>query len=365
MKVTVTNKNLLQRLPQYLQEVEGRDVSGLFRCVLPAHNDSTASMSLCDSGIRVKCFSCTNDVNPHYSTFSLFDIIRLKADITNFDDIRFIAAHFTMGAKLPSHLVDVVSAMDIEPEQQASVSTTPKLKRTKRKVDTPEKLEKRKRYILECQQRLQLPAYIEVRGISLRTLEKLGAGYDPAFQIFDHQSGYTCKHPAIIFPMSNGSYCARLLADVASEYKTRCRGPKGVINKQALRSERPIFIVEGPMDVASLIEVGAEAVSTAAVNAHKYLIEAIQNTNPHGTYVISFDYDESEGVREIVEQNAQKLAEQLRAIGATVYIEQVSSSYNDANDFLRADRAGLEIRVKEMIAKYQQNNHKGVTQTNG
>ncbi|MCL2606431.1 MAG: toprim domain-containing protein [Coriobacteriia bacterium] len=347
----VTQNDLAQLLPKYLVEVEGRNVAGNFRCVLPNHNDANPSMSLTSSGKRVKCFVCQNTAHPNYSTWSIFDILRAKTGVTNFNDLMHIAAYFTMGATLSPHLTSAVEAMEFKSDT-AKPTTTKKTVRRKQ-TDTPAKLEKRKKYIKKCQKRPCYHPYLISRGISEETYDKIGAGYDPSFAIYDSTVGYKLKYPTIIFPMSNDSYCARLLANVDSHLKTRCEGAKGVINEQALHSSDPIFIVEGPFDLMSLVEVGASAVSTASVNAHALLVEAIAKINPRGTYIISFDYDPSADTQNIIVQNASNLAQQLTALGATVYIDQVSQYYKDANDYLVADRTGFTTRVQQMTEQYR------------
>ena len=347
----ITTTELRNQLKHYLQTVEGRDTAGLFRCVLPGHDDTNPSMSLCNSGIRVKCFTCSNASSTGFTTFDLLDILRLKTGIQNFDDLCYIAAHLTMDTKLPAHLENTVASLEIKPAKVDGrvAQSSP----SQRQQVSPETIAKRKGYIEFCQQQFIYPLYLKNRGISERTCRKLGIGCDPHGFIWDKKTQRMLRFPLIVFAMSNGSYCTRVIGEAPKHLKTRCRGPKSVINEQALLTGEPVFIVEGPFDLASLEEVGAHAISAAATNVFDPIVEAVSRLNPNGTYIISFDYDLNDDTRSRVTANMHILKDRLEAVGAKAYIERVGTVYNDPNEFLCSDRVGFEKRVKEMIKKYK------------
>jgi len=347
-------KTLAAQLPIYLQAVEGRDVSGSFRCVLPSHTDNNPSMSLWDNGTRVRCFGgCTNSAG--YPTFNIYDLIYSRTGINNFYDQMHIAKHLTMGADLPEHLISTVTALNINSAQvlPRQVQTKAKKRGKQHDYNSPEAIAKRKQYIADCQKHFDYHPYFATRGISPQTLAGLQVGYDSGYNIFDSEKKFMRSFPAAIFPMSNGSYSARMLGNVGSRFKSHGKGHKGVINEQALHSSDPIFIVEGPFDVASILEVESEAISTASTNAHTFLIKAVAKINPRATFIISFDCDPNTDTQSRILKNAHVLARQLKELGATVSIDPISTNHNDANDFLVADRAGFEARIQQMIAQYR------------
>jgi len=190
-------------------------------------------------------------------------------------------------------------------------------------------------YYKECAARMssgQGLEYMTSRGISKKTIERFGIGYDNNYNNYNQGR--------VIIPLSNICYVARAV-DKAEKKILFPRGGKiELFNSIALSKEEPVFIVEGAIDALSIAEAGSEAVAFNGSGENK-LINYIKENKPHCPLIILPDNDkEDKNGRKTGDEKAQKLYNELVEIeGVQVYIAAgIFKEYKDANAYLMADK---------------------------
>ena len=187
---------------------------------------------------------------------------------------------------------------------------------------------------METQEGQPAVEYLKSRGVLIPALH-YGAGYDS-------------KTKRIIIPSSDSFYIAR---SIDPQEEKRYLNPKGaraaIFNEQALYAQevREVFITEGTFDALSVIEVGAQAIGLNSASNARALIEKLEQTGTHATFIIALDNDNggSKATR-IIQEGLTRL--QIPFITA-----DICNGCKDQNEALQADYTAFYDVVQDTIAE--------------
>ena len=180
-------------------------------------------------------------------------------------------------------------------------------------------------------------SYLQARGISKSTAERLRFGYDPG-------------EKAVVIPVSKGKewyYIKRFTEERRDSngdlvrYQIPAGAKIGLFNAAALQQEEPVFITEGAINAASIIEAGGQAVAiNSAANAGGFAASIPLDIKCR-KFVICMDNDEAG------EKASETLMGHLEDCDCKAVNFPVPAPYNDANEALCGDRAAFEAYVLE------------------
>ena len=195
------------------------------------------------------------------------------------------------------------------------------------------------------------------RGLSLETLQRFRFGFDPAWK---HPKAPKMKEsPRLIIPTGRGSYLARYAGEgdfinYRGEVENKSKvGNIHIFNLSgALKAGKPIFIVEGEIDAASIVEVGGSALalgSIAYVNRFFTELDAYTAANgkPEQPFIIALDNEKDPEKQARVDKAAKDVAEGLSKRGFTSYRRNPCEGFKDANEALQKDRESLRAAVEK------------------
>ena len=308
----------------YLQD-RGIDTSKPFTCLNPDHPDKHPSMSYDRQRFRCKCFSCG-------ATYDIFDLIRQDYGLTEDADV-FNKAYELYGLK-----IDGKQPERKDEPRPANYST----------------------YYKQTQKALADPAaqaYLRQRGISQKTAEQYGLGYDAQYSTFDEDEENKRSRSTwrtLIIPTSAASYIVRNIdtpKEPAKKNRYRKKGASLLFNSRALyASGKPAFVVEGELDALSIIEAGGQAVALGSTANCNQLLERLKKDKPARTLILALDAD-PEG-----RKAEDALAEGLEALQVSFYRYNPYGGAKDANEALTQDRDGFiaEIRAAEQAQEAEQ-----------
>lgn len=186
-------------------------------------------------------------------------------------------------------------------------------------------------------------SYLQARGLSRDTIDNLHFGYDKEQQ-------------AVVIPYTkSGSY---YYVERYTEPKYDNTGkeiryhiPKGaaagVFNEAALEQGKPVFICEGAIDAASIVEVGGQAVAiNSTANAGGFVRYLKDRGSKCRQFIICMDTDEAgTGARDTLLSGLQELEYEAVAFA-------VPAGYKDANEALQGNRQGLERAVESAVKDF-------------
>ena len=176
-------------------------------------------------------------------------------------------------------------------------------------------------YVKECAKHIKETNYLQSRGISYDTAEKMGIGFDKKAFSFG----------GIVFPTGN-SYAMRNIDHTSKNRYLKQKGESDLFNKVALsESDKPVYIVEGYMDALSIIEAGGEAVALGGTGFSK-LISIVKKHEPKRLLIVSMDDDDAGKTAQI------KLLNELRCLNIPCVGFQPYNGSKDANEALQHDR---------------------------
>lgn len=211
-------------------------------------------------------------------------------------------------------------------------------------------------YYKQCRERLKDPAaesYLQVRGISIETAARHYIGYDPQADPANAPGAMGDEnrpHPAprIIIPTSNTHYVGRSIdgATPKAFQKLNVKGGRpGIFNGKALYEKwaQKLYVVEGAFDALSILEAGAGAIALNSKNNAQLLIDQLQKRPPENTlgFIVCPDNDPDPKTNADTQATAQKLCDDLRALGYYSIVYNVAGDYHDANDALTGDRSAF------------------------
>lgn len=210
-------------------------------------------------------------------------------------------------------------------------------------------------YLKECRRRLDDPeavAYLQRRGISLKTARTCGLGYDPAADPAG-RPGKSCGSwrqnaaKRIIIASCPAHYIGRRIDGIEKFEKLAAKGSrKDIFNRAALKNDalREIFVCEGPFDALAVMEAGPQAVALFGVDKNRFLQE-VREIRPAAVLVLCLDNDAAGAGA------AADLEKGLDAMGAAWIRADISGAHKDPSEALEADRAEFESRVLEAVEK--------------
>ena len=211
-------------------------------------------------------------------------------------------------------------------------------------------------YYRQCRERINDPAavsYLQARGISTRTAADCYLGYDPQADPAGAPGAMGDEHrphpaPRIIIPTSNTHYVGRSIDGATPKgfQKLNVKGGRpGIFNGRELyrKGTTTIFVVEGAFDAMSIIEAGAGAIALNSKNNANLLLDQLRKrpTETAQKFVICPDNDPDPKTNANTQATAQKLCDDLRAMGYYSIVYNVAGDYHDANDALTGDRSAF------------------------
>ena len=181
-------------------------------------------------------------------------------------------------------------------------------------------------------------SYLRDRGISDAIADRFNIGFCKGFNYGGVQDD------ALIIPIGPHSYNIRFINQTDKGNRYRKRGEAGLFNPEALKSNKPIWVVEGEIDCMSILEAGGEAVGLGSTSGADLLTEYIHKHNLKPTLIIALDNDEA-GIK-----TTEALKKGLYELNIK-YIEKDlswgSSTKVDANDILKESKARLEEIIND------------------
>lgn len=190
-------------------------------------------------------------------------------------------------------------------------------------------------YLSKCQNHCRETDYFKARGLSERTINKFGLGYDTNKNIVTIP--YNIDNPKT-------GYIHRALWDCDAKY---IKHGNELFNIKALYigNEDFVFIVEGQFDAMSIEEIGYPALGLSGTNEIDKLVDLLKIRPCNKTLILALDND-------IAGQKATgKLISLLaeRQISCDFLVcSWLYGDHKDANEFLLADRAGFVKKLGEL-----------------
>lgn len=336
-------EELKSRLTEYVQGITKPSTGeNMYVCPLCGSGEGkhkTGAFSIYDNGRKWKCFSCGNGGD-------LFELIGQIEHIDGFKE-RLNRAAEIFGITLESgdtthkggHLVMNKTA-DKATEKKAICAKV-------LTEDYTEKFKQAQDWLFNGEDKQGLE-YLHKRGISDETAKKFGLGYVPSWR-HPKAPKVVPTSPRIIIPTSNSTYFVRDIRSNLSEnddkYKKQNVGGVNMLNTEALyNSSTPVFIVEGQIDMLSIIEVGGNAVSLGTTGKVNDFLSLVGKKPPIQPLLICLDNDKVNGGN-AGEKAAEKLINGLIKLGIPYMQYNVSGKFKDPNDALVSDREGFTAAV--------------------
>lgn len=322
----VNNKALdeaKKHLDDYLASL-GRfpNASGMCRCINPAHQDDTPSMSFDPVQQLFHCFACGVGG-------SIVDAIMLVEGLNQTDASK---------RAIELYASDYIDRS--EPRANASKKSEPPKKQSEPPKPPPNFHDD----IIKWAANFDHPdciAYLQSRGFVDDDLELLRT-----FRI-----GFDVQRRLLIIPHSDLYYTARPIDNVDKQerFKFNPKGAKAeIFNAAALYSNDVVVVCEGAIDALSLLVCGIPAIGLPGVNiCHKELIAACLSDHPFAdiarplALLLAFDNDKSG------QDSAAKLGAKFDEIELLHSKLIIPSDFNDINDWFKSDRAVLASAVEE------------------
>ena len=180
-------------------------------------------------------------------------------------------------------------------------------------------------------------SYLQARGLSLETIEKLGYGYD-------------AEKKAVVIPTTYNNqvtgYTLRFtnVPEQGEGMRYRNEGKWGIFNEPALYGDKPVFITEGAIDAGSIEEVGGTAISiNSANNADNFLRYVKENKITAPYFLISLDNDNAGS------SATQKIEQGLKAQNIPCSVFFIDINAHDINQALQRQKTALQRKVQETL----------------
>lgn len=194
-------------------------------------------------------------------------------------------------------------------------------------------------YYQECTKRLSDPAaaaYLERRGISLKTAADYMLGYDPAWvsPTALARGKHPYPSPRIIIPTTASHYIARDTRPDVKDYAKMNEGTPGIFNEAALYAPdvREVFITEGAFDALSLLEIGWPAIALNSASNAEILLQKLERKRTKATLILCLDSDQAG------EKAAETIKNGLERMNFGYITEDVCCGKKDPNDALTENR---------------------------
>lgn len=315
-------------LPAYLESLGIRATGRKnFRCLNPAHNDSTPSMTYYRDTQTVYCHGCKGQ-------YDIFDLIGLDYGFSDFTDQINKAAEL-FGYSLTN------DSMIPEPTKEST------LKRSAAVPDQAEPEMDFTEYIVQAARANDFK-YLEGRGISKEVQQRFRIGFDPAWIHPKADPAKVQPSPRCIIPSSRYSYLARdtrpVLEEKQKQYAKMAAGRKSIFNITALKKGGAVFVAEGEIDALSIIEAGADAIGLCGAANISALLSYLKDYKNGQRLVLMLDQDET----------GRNKTEELKAgldalcVQYIEYTPKTQETAKDPNAFLCSDRQGFIAEIKRL-----------------
>lgn len=182
--------------------------------------------------------------------------------------------------------------------------------------------------------------YLQARGINGKTAARLRFGYADQYNETENGKQVTASE-LLIIPYTNSLeksiyYTKRWIRAEGKEarYFNYKGGRWGIFNEAALYEHKsPVFVFEGAIDAATVIEVSGESAVAimGAANADKFLsyLQATKGERPENSFILVRDADEGG-------ESFTKLLEGLQTAGNKATLITPEAPYKDINEMLQA-----------------------------
>lgn len=299
------------------------------RCPVCGKGNDTPCFHYYPETEKVFCFSC------HFKG-DLFDLIAQERGIDNRAAIKYAESLYNVaGDKKP---------------QKATNSPQPQTKAAVQKDFTE--------FLLQAEQNNDFQ-YLQARGISPATQKRFHVGFcaewrsPQAVQTVKERGGNPDNLPAsprCIIPRNNFNYLARDtrqdLTDEQRKFEKQNTGKTSLFNIAALDEATAVFIVEGEIDAMSIYEAGGVACGLCSVSNRGILLNYLkENNSPEQGFIIMLDNDEA-GAR-----GQAELEKGFQEMGIPYICAEYPDGVKDPNEYLLADRAGLEAAISSLQAR--------------
>lgn len=305
-------------LQSYVEQItEKSRGKGMYVCPLclsGTGKNKTGAFSL--NGNRFKCHSCSEGGD-------VFDLVGKVNGLTNFNDILKKTKELLGDYSIQGNNVSY-----------AHTKLRQKPQEEKKQVDYSD-------YFDQANKRINDTDYH--RGISLETLNRFKVGYDPEWAAPESKS--STRTQRLIIPTSSYSYLARDTSGKAYIPKQKI-GSAHIFNHDAIKSDKPLFIVEGELDALSVIDVGANSMALGGTSGLPALISLLEKEKPLKPLVLLLDGD----------TDGKKAQEDLKNSLVKLEVSYIEADLNesgckDPNEFLLKDREKFKAYIENLEQK--------------
>ena len=175
-------------------------------------------------------------------------------------------------------------------------------------------------------------SYLKDRGISDAIANKFNIGFCKDF----NYGGI--KDDALIIPISKSSYNIRFLNQTEKNNRYRKNGEAGLFNAEALKSSKPVWIVEGEIDCMSILEAGGEAVGLGSTSGRDLLTAHLKDTGLKPTLILALDNDDA----------GAKTLEALKNDLSDLHIEYFAKDLSNGNP-VKTDANDILLKGKDQL----------------
>lgn len=259
-----------------------------------------------------------------------------------------------LGAKLNNITLD-----DTEPKSSIT-SETPSI--TNNLIDFSDFYE-------EANRNLGKTDYWLKRGINEAVANKYNLGYVENWKHPKQKSGN--GKPVLIIPINEYCYLARDVRDNLTieqeRYSKQKVGGSALFNVEALKDERPLFVVEGEIDAISLLQLGYNAIGLGSTSNLKLFMKELEDSERerNAPIVIALDSDVT-GT-----QVRRHLYDMVDKEGFIVLSKNICGKdeqyreYKDPNEALVHDKEQLIKNIEEAIEEVEEKKDKQIEEYRG
>ena len=296
-----------------------RDKSGKgYICPICGSGSGRKGTGITENPKRPGHFSCWTGC---FSNADIFEIIGLKENITDFNEI-FNRACAEFG---------------VFPDSGISFSDRPKPNAPATTLTAGNSSANFREFYEEARKHLEETEYH--RGISLETLRAYWVGYVPEWK--HPNSPNAPATPRLIIPTNNEGYLARdTRSDIPEnqkDYAKQRAGHVGIWNSKSIsESQQPVFVVEGEFDALSIIDVGGMAVALCSANNAKKFLDVVTQRKPKLGFILSLDNDDAG------QKAKATISEGLKELGILFCVHKLPAQYKDANEFFMTNRTEFD-----------------------
>ena len=313
-------------LREYL-EGKGIDTGKPFRCMNPAHLDTSPSMKFSSGRNKAHCYSCGAD-------YDTIDIIGIDYGLSGRS--LFLKAYEIFGLDPYSGKINGRQKKIQLPTQSLA------------EVNEEAQEEDLSAFFEEAHMNLGKTGYLQMRGISEEAATRFRLGYVESWRHPKAPNSVPAS-PRLIIPTSNCSYLARdtrdALTDAEKKHAKSKVGKIHAFNAEALWGQRPVFVTEGEIDALSFVSIGLEAVAIGSASGIRGFVSLLTGRLPLAPLILALDSDAAGA------KASKQLEDSLTSLGISFFKESPYGSFKDANEALVESRADFIAAAKDAEAR--------------